>query len=122
MKSIARTLVLIAASAFMAFLVVAGPAAGSQRAATGVRVTTIRIVMRDPGCHWFSAGGKLTAKLTAKGPVAVVNYDEAAVKVVGPRGARHVAVGKSTTLSRGTYRITMLGQAPDDNTLRLVVL
>ena len=102
MKSIARTLVLIAASAFMAFLVVAGPAAGSQRAAMGVRVTTtIRIVMRDPGCHWFSAGGKLTAKLTAKGPVAVVNYDEAAVKVVGPRGARHVAVGKSTRLSRG---------------------
>ncbi|MDX6552617.1 MAG: hypothetical protein QOH74_1105, partial [Gaiellales bacterium] len=33
----------------------------------------------------------------------------------------HVAVAKKITLTRGSYRITMVGQHPDDNTLKLVV-
>ena len=31
------------------------------------------------------------------------------------------AVGKKITLARGTYKITMVGQASDDNHLKLVV-
>jgi hypothetical protein len=32
-----------------------------------------------------------------------------------------VGVGKTLLLGKGTYAITMVGQAPDDNHLKLVV-
>ena len=41
--------------------------------------------------------------------------------IVGTAGVKHVAVGKRIVLARGAYRITMVGQEPDDNTLRLTV-
>ncbi len=36
-------------------------------------------------------------------------------------GMRHVALGKSIVLGRGNYVIMMVGQAPDDNYLKLTV-
>jgi hypothetical protein len=98
-------------------------AAGQAGAAAGhpVRATTVTVVMHDPGCHWFSVGGKLRKTLSVKGPVALLNVDEAALKVAGPSGVKRDAVGKKIVLSRGSYRITMVGQAPDDNILRLTV-
>ncbi len=98
--------------------------AGTQVAGAASHVTstkTVRVVMKDPGCHWFSVGGKLKIKLAVKGPVALANFDEAALKIAGPHGTKLDPVGKSITLTRGSYRITMVGQHPDDNTLKLTV-
>ena len=102
-----------------ALLLGVGQAAGSTRSASAVK--TVKIVMHDPGCHWFAVGAKYSRTLTVKGPIALANYDEAALKVVGPGGVKHDGVGKKLILARGSYRITMVGQAPDDNHLKLVV-
>jgi hypothetical protein len=83
--------------------------------------TTVTVAMHDPGCHWFSSDGKFTKTLAVKGPVELANFDEATLKVRGQSGIRLDRVGKKIALSRGSYRITMVGQAPDDNTLKLVV-
>ena len=56
-----------------------------------------------------------------KGPVALVNYDGATLKVAGPIGTKLDKVGQKLTLGRGTYKIPMVAQAPDDNHLKLVV-
>ena len=78
------------------------------------------VAMRDPGCHWFHVGGKYTKSVVRHGPVTLVNYDEAALVVKGPGGTRHEAVGAKLRLhAKGTYRITMVRQAPDDNHLVL---
>lgn len=83
---------------------------------------TLKIVMHDPGCHWFQIGGKLKQTATVKsGRVRLVDLDEAALKVTSRRGIKHVAVGKSIVVGRGSYVIMMVGQAPDDNYLRLTV-
>ncbi|MEA2167030.1 MAG: hypothetical protein QOF76_330 [Solirubrobacteraceae bacterium] len=118
MRKLTTILIPIAACSF----VLAG---GQAAAAPGQpsAIKTVKVVMKDPGCHWFSVGGKVTMKLKVfvKGPVALANYDEAALKIVGPSGVKHVAVAKKITLTRGSYRITMVGQHPHDNTLKLVV-
>jgi hypothetical protein len=98
--------------------------AGSQVAGAAGQTSsakTVRVVMHDPGCHWFSVGGKFTTRLSVRGPVSLANYDEATLKISGSHGVKHDAVGKRISLTRGTYRITMVGQAADDNTLKLVV-
>jgi hypothetical protein len=95
-----------------------GQALGANRAAAAKTVT---VVMRDPGCHWFSVNGKFTTTMSVRGPVALANLDVATLKVAGPSGVRRDAVGKKITLARGSYRITMVGQASDDNVLKLVV-
>jgi hypothetical protein len=82
---------------------------------------TLRVVMHDPGCHWFKVGGKLTTKATVHGRVRLVDLDEAALKITSSHGMRHIAVGKSLVVGRGNYVIMMVGQAPDDNYLRLTV-
>jgi hypothetical protein len=82
---------------------------------------TVRIVMRDPGCHWFQAGNGFKRTMNVKGPVKLMNFDEAALKVVGPSGTRIEKIGAPLRLSPGIYRITMVGQASDDNHLRLTV-
>jgi hypothetical protein len=83
---------------------------------------TVRVVMHDPGCHWFQtdAGLKRTLQVSGSG-VRLVNMDEAALRVAGSAGTKLDHVGGSVRLARGSYRITMVGQKPDDNTLRLVV-
>ena len=93
------------------------PAATSHHAAP----KTLNIYMRDPGCHWFRIGGKYTTKATANGRVRLVNLDEAALKIASRHGARHIAMGKSLVVSRGSYVIMMVGQATDDNYLKLTV-
>jgi hypothetical protein len=82
---------------------------------------TLKIVMHDPGCHWFMRGGKFTKTATVKGRVRLVNVDEAALKVASRQGMRHIPMGKSLVVGRGSYVIMMVGQAPDDNYLKLTV-
>jgi hypothetical protein len=82
----------------------------------------VPIVMKDPGCHWFSVNGKMTTRYVSHGAVTIQNYDEATLRFVGPGGTKLDKVGKTVTLSaKGTYRITMIGQAKDDNHLVLIV-
>jgi len=93
------------------------PAATSHQSA----LKTINVYMRDPGCHWFKIGGKYTTKATVNGRVRLVNLDEAALKVASRQGSRHIAMGKTLVVGRGHYVIMMVGQAHDDNELRLTV-
>jgi hypothetical protein len=116
--------------ALTVFAVVAASAAGALAggralAATSHHATTtktVKIVMHDPGCHWFAVSGKFRTKDTVQAShVRIVDLDEAALKVATPQGKLHIAVGKSIVVGHGVYKITMVGQAPDDNHLRLTV-
>lgn len=83
---------------------------------------TVNVVMHDPGCHWFMVHGKYATKDTVKAnQVRLVNQDEATLKVASRQGMRHIPVGKSIVVSRGNYVVMMVGQAPDDNYLKLTV-
>jgi hypothetical protein len=82
---------------------------------------TLKIVMHDPGCHWFMVHGKYTTKASVKGRVRLVNRDEAALKVASRKGVRHIRMGKSIVVGHGHYVIMMVGQASDDNYLKLTV-
>lgn len=112
-------------TSLVTFLVVAGLlalAGGQAVAAAGhASVKTVSVVMHDPGCHWFSAGGKYVKTLTVKGPVALANYDEKTLLVASASGVKPDPIMKKITLEPGTYKITMVKQASDDNTLKLVV-
>lgn len=109
-----------AAALALTFGVATGSSAASTSAAKPKKV--VPIVMRDPGCHWFSVGGKDSSKLVVQGATTFRNLDEAALNFAGKGYLRHVAVGKTLTVAKpGVYRITMVGQHPDDNTLVLVV-
>jgi hypothetical protein len=99
-------------------ILVAGQAFAADKTATAKTVT---VVMRDPGCHWFAVNGTFTTTMSVRGPVALANDDIATLKIAGREGVRRDAVGKKLTLARGSYRITMVGQASDDNILKLVV-
>ena len=107
----------------VAALIGAGAFGAGQALATTHHATpkTLQIVMHDPGCHWFKVGGKFTTTATAKGRVRLVDLDEAALKVASRYGMRHIPVGKSIVVGRGSYVIMMVGQATDDNYLRLTV-
>jgi hypothetical protein len=112
-------------SAFILCILAGVLAFAVAQAGAGVRqhsaVKTVKVVMHDPGCHWFSVGSTYARTMSVKGPVSLLNFDEAALKIVGNHAVRHTAVGKRLLLGQGTYRITMVGQAPDDNTLTLRV-
>jgi hypothetical protein len=112
-----KSLVFVVA-AVAAFTLLVGQAGAAKRASSPTPVT---VAMHDPGCHWFLVGGKYLKSLSVRGPVALANFDEAALRIVGPGGLKLDAVGKKVTLLRGSYRITMVHQAPDDNTLTLLV-
>ena len=105
----------------IALLVIAVAAVVFAASAGAQAVPTVTVVMKDPGCHWFSVNGKLKTKLAVAGPVWLFNIDEAALKVAGPHGVKLDPVGKKLALAKGTYHITMVGQAPDDNHLLLRV-
>jgi len=101
-------------------------AAASARPAHKVTATKVTVAMHDPGCHWFVSGpaSKRTWRLTrtATGPVSLLNLDQATLVVVGPTGTAKVKVGHTLKLTaKGHYKITMVKQAPDDNTLKLTV-
>lgn len=97
--------------------------AGGQAFAKPVHAKSaaLTVVMHDPGCHWFTIAGKFKTSASVTGPVKVANYDEAALRVVGAGAVRKIPVGKKITLGRGHYLITMVGQASDDNHLKLTV-
>jgi hypothetical protein len=116
MRRLATALAPLAAAA----LLLAGPAAGAPAHRAHAK-TAVRVVMRDPGCHWFAVGHGFKTKLAVRGPVALTNLDEAALLVRGHGHTRRVRVGKRLGLARGTYVIKMVHQAKDDNTLRLLV-
>jgi hypothetical protein len=106
------------AAAICAGVFGSGRALASHQTAT----KTVKIVMHDPGCHWFMVHGKYTTKDTVKANrVRLVNLDEDTLKVASRQGVRRVAVGKSIVVRHGHYVITMVGQASDDNYLRLTV-
>ena len=108
-----KSLVFLIATVAGLVLLIAGQASASMK--------TVNVVMHDPGCHWFSVGGKFTKTLSVKGPVALANLDEATLIVAGSKGTKLDPVGKKLVLAHGIYRITMVKQAPDDNHLKLVV-
>jgi hypothetical protein len=95
--------------------VVITPAAAVQQPA----VQHIKVVMHDPGCHWFQTSSGYKQQLSVKGTVVLTNMDEAALKIVGPSGTKVDKVGSNVRLSPGAYAITMIGQASDDNHLKL---
>jgi len=103
----------------IAGLMLAAPAAAAP--------TRLVVAMHDPGCHWFYLGGgpnhrQYAKTLTRHGPVRLVNLDEAALKIKGPGGTKTERVGAKLTLkAKGVYRITMVGQAADDNHLKLTI-
>jgi hypothetical protein len=112
----------------LALAVAAAVCAGALGAGRALATTThqatktVKIVMHDPGCHWFVVHGKYAKTKTVKANrVRLVNQDEAALKVASRHGMRHIAVGKSIVVGRGSYVIMMVGQAPDDNYLKLTV-
>ena len=115
---------IVATAAALAMLTVSwGAGAALSAGSAPVRAKHIvPIVMKDPGCHWFSVGGKLKAKLTVQGATAFVNQDEATLIFKAEGVRQKVAVGKSITITKpGAYKIRMVKQPSDDNTLKLVV-
>jgi hypothetical protein len=84
-------------------------------------LNAVKVVMRDPGCHWFAVGENFKTKLAVSGTAKLSNLDEAALKIKGADSVKHVNVGRTAALGRGAYAITMVGQKPDDNTLHLTV-
>jgi len=82
---------------------------------------TLKVVMHDPGCHWFLVHGKMRTTASMKGPIRLQNFDEAALKVASRTKARYVKLGRSVILHRGRYVVMMVGQAADDNYLKLRV-
>lgn len=116
-----KTFALISAS--VALLAVGGGQALAQpKASHAMRMPMVTVVMHDPGCHWFYSGGHYKTSLTVKASmIGLRNYDEAALRVAGSSGTLVVRTGHMLMLGRGSYRITMIGQAPDDNHLKLTV-
>jgi hypothetical protein len=109
MKKLIPTLAAVLAAVF----------AGAGGAATNAK--TVTVAMHDPGCHWFLVGGAYKQHLAVSGPVSLLNFDEAPLRIAGPSGVTFEPVGKKLTLTRGVYRITMVKQASDDNHLVLTV-
>jgi hypothetical protein len=111
---------LVAAAAICAGAFGTGRALATTSHQTATK--TVKIVMRDPGCHWFLVHGKYATKDTVTANrVRLVNQDEDALKVTSRHGIKRIAVGKSIVVGHGSYVIMMVGQAPDDNYLRLSV-
>jgi hypothetical protein len=111
----------------LAALLVAVPVAAAQVNHAAATPTKLIVAMHDPGCHWFYVAGgpnhrKYAKTVTRKGPVRLVNLDEAALIIKGPGGTKREKVGASLTLkAKGIYKITMVKQAPDDNHLKLTI-
>jgi len=112
--------ILVTLSVIAALALGAGQAlaAGSQHSSTP---NTLKVVMHDPGCHWFLVHGKDRKTASVAGPIRLQNLDEATLKVASKTKMRYDRVGQSIVLARGNYVVMMVGQAPDDNYLKLTV-
>jgi len=110
----------------LAILALAALAFGTSQALAATRHhaaarKTLVVAMHDPGCHWFLIHGKYLRTASVKGPVRVMNQDEATLKVASRHGMQHIPVGKGLVLKHGHYVVMMVGQATDDNYLKLTV-
>ena len=111
----------------IAVLALAASAVASSAAFAATSNAPLIVAMKDPGCHWFYTGGgpnhrRYTKTVTRVGPVTLLNLDEAALIVKGPASTKTLRVGTTLRIAaKGTYRITMVKQEPDDNTLTLKV-
>jgi len=103
--------------------VVVALGAGQALAASGhhTQLRTLTVVMHDPGCHWFSVHGHATKTASVAGPIRLKNLDEAKLKVDSRTGHQFIPVGRSIVVRHGNYVVMMVGQAPDDNFLKLTV-
>ena len=101
----------------------AGSAASASASAIhAIKSKTVTIAMHDPGCHWFTDGGKDYRAVSVERGTTFTNADEAALIFKGKGFTKRVAVGKTLEISQaGTYHVTMVEQAPDDNHLLLIV-
>jgi hypothetical protein len=105
----------------VAALALAGPAA-AKPTLHATKQSHVTIAMHDPGCHWFSVDGRFYSGLSVSGKTTFRNLDEATLIFTGPNLDTKLPVGSSLTIAKpGTYHITMVGQAPHDNHLLLVV-
>jgi hypothetical protein len=122
-----RLTIYFLAAVAAAALAVSAASASSARTRHHVRVHAIHsqivtIAMHDPGCHWFMDGSKYYKAASVKRGTTFRNIDEATLIFKGQGFKKHLAVGKTLTLTKaGTYHITMVKQAPDDNHLLLIV-
>ena len=111
----------------LVLLGLAASASAAQATSTGAASGPLIIAMKDPGCHWFYVGGgpnhrRYAKSVTRTGPVTLLNLDEAAMIIKGPGGTKIEKVGTKLTLrAKGVYRLTMVKQEPDDNTLVLKI-
>ncbi len=112
--------ILAAISVIAALALGAGQAlaAGSHHSAAP---KTLKVVMHDPGCHWFLVHGKVVKTASVAGPIRLQNLDEATLKIASRTKMRYDRVGKSIVLARGHYVVMMVKQAIDDNYLKLTV-
>lgn len=110
---------LLTAVALAALLFGGGQALAARSSHQPIR--TLKVVMHDPGCHWFQIHGKLVATASVAGPIRLQDFDEAALRVDSRTRSRLVPMGKSIVLTRGRYVVMMVGQAVDDNYLKLTV-
>jgi len=95
---------------------------GQALAATRHTATkTLTVYMHDPGCHWFKIDGKFTKTASVAGPIRLKNLDVNTLKIASRTKMRFDKVGKSILLTRGHYVIMMVGQAVNDNYLKLTV-
>src|SRR5262245_4823565 len=111
----------------IAVLALAASAVATSAASAAANKAPLIVAMKDPGCHWFYTGGGPNHRQYSKtvahgGPVTLLNLDEAALIIKGPAGTKTMRVGATMTLkAKVTYRITMVKQEPDDNTLTLKI-
>jgi hypothetical protein len=115
-------LAVAAAAALAVSAASASSATHAAKAVHAINAKTVTIAMHDPGCHWFTDHGKYYKSVSVKRGTTFRNVDEAAVIFKGQGFTKHLAVGKTLKISKaGTYHVTMVKQAPDDNHLLLIV-
>ena len=107
--------------AAIAYLALPGNDQAPPLGAVPAAAQTVTVAMQRPGLPLAPAGPELTKSMSVTGPVNLQNSDEAALKVAGSSGAQKDPMGGQVSLTPGSYTITMVGQAPDDNTLHLQV-
>jgi hypothetical protein len=112
--------ILAALSMVLALALGAGQAlaAGTHHSSTP---RTLKVVMHDPGCHWFLVHGNVTKTASVIGPIRLQNLDENTLKVASRTKMRFVPIRGSIVITRGSYVVMMVGQAVDDNYLKLTV-
>ena len=112
----------LAVAAAAALAVSAASASPAKAQVHAIKSKIVTIAMHDPGCHWFADHGKYYRSASVRHGTIFRNLDEAALIFKGKGFTKRLAVGKTLKIKKaGTYRVTMVKQAPDDNHLLLIV-